>query len=394
MRRRPENILFIWDQLGRVGGVEVFLYQSLKWLPDHGLIPYVLEVGQGGGSQSEQFRPFDDRIIRAPDLGTLSSNIKPSEVLAKIAKLGIRVIILNSWEYNEILDLPRKDLTIPVISIVHNDRDVFYEMARLLQDRVSTIVGVSERIRTKLKAVVPLSRRSIVRYIPYGVESVALREPKTFDRPLQLVYLGRIQQEQKRIFDLVPFVTALNALGVNCVLNVIGDGGDVRELFDKLSLRPGTAQINFWGPVLHREAMQQLSTQDIYLLFSEFEGLPISLLEALTRGVVPVVSQISSGVSEILIDSVNARIFPIGRADLAAKIVAELAQDRLQLFRLSQSAKQLGDKFSIDKMFASYADMLWETIETTQQQRFPWPLRKLRQLAKLLHESFMPAGDK
>jgi glycosyltransferase involved in cell wall biosynthesis len=394
MRRRPENILFIWDQLGRVGGVEVFLYQSLKWLPDHGLIPYVLEVGQGGGSQSEQFRPFDDRIIRAPDLGTLSSNIKPSEVLAKIAKLGIRVIILNSWEYNEILDLPRKDLTIPVISIVHNDRDVFYEMARLLQDRVSTIVAVSDRIRTKLKAVVPLSRRSIVRYIPYGVEPVALREPKTSDRPLQLVYLGRIQQEQKRIFDLVPFVTALNALGVNCVLNVIGDGGDVRELFDKLSLRPGTAQINFWGPVLHREAMQQLSTQDIYLLFSEFEGLPISLLEALTRGVVPVVSQISSGVSEILIDSVNARIFPIGRADLAAKIVAELAQDRLQLFRLSQSAKQLGDKFSIDKMFASYADMLWETIETTQQQRFPWALRKLRQLAKLLYESFMPAGDK
>jgi glycosyltransferase involved in cell wall biosynthesis len=394
MRRRPENILFIWDQLERVGGVEVFLYQSLKWLPDHGLIPYVLEVGQGGGSQSEQFRPFDDRIIRAPNLATLSSNIKPSEVLAKIAKLRIRVIILNSWEYNEILDLPRKDLTIPVISIVHNDRDVFYEMARLLQDRVSTIVAVSDRIRTKLKAVVPLSRRSIVRYIPYGVEPVALREPKTSDRPLQLVYLGRIQQEQKRIFDLVPFVTTLNSLGVNCVLNVIGDGGDVRELFDKLSVRPGTAQINFWGPVLHREAMEQLSSQDIYLLFSEFEGLPISLLEALARGVVPVVSQIPSGVSEILIDSVNARIFPIGRADLAAKIVAELAQDPLQLFRLSKSAKQLGDKFSIDKMFGSYADLLWETIETTQQQRFPWALRKLRQLAKLLYESFMPAGDK
>ena len=362
MSQNPEKILFIWDQLGRVGGVEVFLYQCLKCLPNHGLEPYVLEVGQGGGSLGNQFRPFNDRIIRAPHLSDSSSNTKTSGILTEMVKLGVRVIVLNSWEYSQILDLPSHVLTIPVIAIVHNDRDIFYDNARLLHDRVSTIVAVSETIGSKLKAVVPHSRRSIVRYIPYGVEPAPPRQSWTRDRPLQLVYLGRIQQEQKRIFDLVPFVEALNSLGVDCVLNLVGEGGSSGELRDQLSERSGTVKFTFFGPVLHLEAMRQLASQDIYLLFSEFEGLPISLLEALVRGVVPVVSHIHSGVSEILIDSVNARIFPIGRADLAAKIVAELAQDPLQVLRLSKAAKQLGDTFSLEKMCASYAELLWATI--------------------------------
>src|SRR5262245_25018532 len=232
---RPEKVLFIWDELGRVGGVEVFLYQCLKWLPEHGLIRYVLEVGQAGGSQSNQLDPFNDRLIRAPQLSNSSSNIKSSGVLNEMVKLGVRVIILNSWEYSQILDLPTQDLTFPVIAIVHNDRDVFYENARVLHDRVGTIVGVSERICRNLKAVVPFSRRSMVRRIPYGVEAAPPRRPSMRDRPLQLVYLGRIQQEQKRILDLVPFVEALNLLGVDCMLNLIGDGGSSRELLNKLS---------------------------------------------------------------------------------------------------------------------------------------------------------------
>ena len=146
--------------------------------------------------------------------------------------------------------------------------------------------------------------------------------------------------------------------------------------------------------------MRQLASQDIYLLFSEFEGLPISLLEALMRGIVPVVSQIRSGISEILVNSVNARTFPIGRPDLAAKIVAELAQDPSQLERLSRAAKQLGDKFTVAKMFANYADLFWATIKSGRRQRFfkgssriVTVLKKLEGLMQEPYEFYGRAGD-
>src|SRR6266498_2270035 len=64
--KQPAKVLFIWDQLGRVGGVETFLYQCLKWLPNYGLAPYVLELRHRKGSQSLQYRTFKDRVIEPP----------------------------------------------------------------------------------------------------------------------------------------------------------------------------------------------------------------------------------------------------------------------------------------------------------------------------------------
>jgi glycosyltransferase involved in cell wall biosynthesis len=371
--RSPEKVLFVWDELEKLGGVEHFLYQCLKWFPQYGLTSYVLEVGQSRGSYSgqfAQFAPFKDRIIRAPLGHSAPLDIKKSGLLADILRLGIRVIVLNSWEFCQILELPREDLTIPVVSIVHNDRKILYDTARLFQDRVSSIVAVSETISRKLKAELSPARSSIVRWIPHGVEPVTAWKQREGNRPLQLVYLGRILQYQKRIFDLVPFVDELNSLGVDCMLNLIGEGESSNELLAKLSERSGTVEVTFFGPLLHEQAMRQLSCQDIYLLFSEFEGLPITLLEALVRGVVPVVSQVPSGVSDILIEKVNARIFPIGRGDLAAKIVAELAEDSFQLVRLKKAAKELGAKFSIEKMCTNYADLLWAIIQSEQRQSF------------------------
>jgi glycosyltransferase involved in cell wall biosynthesis len=353
-----EKVLFIWDQIGRVGGVENFLYQCLNHLPRFGLVPYVLEVGRACGSLSTQFNPFNNRILKPPHQRN-ALTYGPS-ILTELMGLGIRAIVLNSWEYSEILDLP--DLRIPAISIVHNDREVFYQNSYLLNDRIGTIVGVSETICRKLRAALPDSRKSIVRCIPYGVDPASLRPAWEGDRPLQLGYIGRIQQEQKRIFDLVPFVEALNSLRVNCALNIIGEGGSSSELFEKLNAKAGAIKITFLGPLLHAEAMNQLAKQDIYLLFSEFEGLPISLLEALVRGVVPVVSQVRSGVSEILTESINAKIFPIGRPDLAARMVAELANNAPQLRQLSKAAKQVGDTFNVDNMCARYAELLRATI--------------------------------
>jgi glycosyltransferase involved in cell wall biosynthesis len=386
-------VLFVWENLSCVGGVDTFLLHCLQRLPACGLQPFLLDVGSR--PQLDQFSAFSDYVINAPELSNANQNIRTTGFEVKMRELGIEAVVLNEWVYGRIaLDLPTE---VPVVAICHvdSDDDKYFLTAKVLSDRVDAIVGVSETICKKLKASLPLRRRSIVRRIYCGVESAAVRQKWVGDRPLELVYIGRIQQQQKRIFDIVPFVDALNSNGVNCVINLIGEGESADELLNKLSERSGRVKIRFVGPLLHREAMRQLECQDIYLLFSEFEGLPISLLEALARGVVPVVSQVSSGISEILRDSVNARTFPIGRPELAAKIIAELAQDPTRLERLSRAAKGLGDNFAIDKMFASYAELLWATIKRGRRKRFllgpsrlATALRKLNSLTREPYELY------
>jgi len=50
--------------------------------------------------------------------------------------------------------------------------------------------------------------------------------------------------------------------------------------------------------------------------------------------------------------------------------VAELPQDAAQLKRLHKAAKQLGDRFSMEKMCASYAELLSATIKSGRRHSF------------------------
>jgi glycosyltransferase involved in cell wall biosynthesis len=400
--RGHENwaVLFVWENFSRVGGVETFLLHCIRGLPAYGLQPFILDVGARKSTQLAQPEAISDYVINVPELSCAHRNIRNTGLAATLSSLNVKAIVLNDWVYSRIaLELPSE---IPIIAVCHVDSsdDDYFSTARSLADRLNAIIGVSETICERLKTSLPLGRRSLVRKINYGVDSASARRPWVGDRPLQLVYLGRIQQEQKRILDVVRFVQALNLMGVDCVVTLIGEGPDSNALRDRLSEQSGTVRIKFFGPLLHPEAMQQLASQDIYLLFSEFEGLPISLLEALVRGVVPVVSQIRSGISEILVDSVNARTFPVGRPDLAARIVAELAQNPSQLERLSRAAKQLGDKFTVDKMFANYAELFWATIKRGRRGSFlkesfriATALRKLKGLMQEPYEFYGRAGD-
>ena len=58
--------------------------------------------------------------------------------------------------------------------------------------------------------------------------------------------------------------------------------------------------------------MQILEQQDAYILTSEFEGMPNALNEAMARGCVPVVTDIRSGIPELVRYGVNGYRVPVG----------------------------------------------------------------------------------
>jgi glycosyltransferase involved in cell wall biosynthesis len=372
------GVLFVWENVYAVGGVESLLVQFLRNLPNYGLQPYILETGTASGPQREQLSAFSDYIIHAPQLSRDLENAWSVGLIKRIEASKIALVVLNEWVCGQIaVDLPPE---IPILAICHVDLNGsnYYATAAALEGRLSAIVGVSETICSKLKTTLPIWRRSAVQQISYGVEAVPLKPSPPTPRPIRLIYLGRIQQEQKRIFDLVAFVEKLNDLNVDCILTLVGEGIDCDQLVRLLSACSGTVEFRYLGPLRHDIAMEQLSRQDIYLLFSDYEGLPISLLEALIRGVVPVVSRVQSGVTEVLVDSVSAKMFPVGRPDLAAEIVSALAQDQPRLQLLRHASRQLGEKFTLDRMLTNYSELFHRAIRKAHRRlRISRVLRKL-----------------
>jgi len=92
---------------------------------------------------------------------------------------------------------------------------------------------------------------------------------------------------------------------------------------------------------------------DVFLLPSFYEGLPISMLECMSFGIVPVVTNVGS-ISSCVADGVNGLI--IGQKDTDAIIdaVKLLSRDRELLENLSSKAREtIMKKFSPDQYIAN-----------------------------------------
>ena len=198
------------------------------------------------------------------------------------------------------------------IFVVHSDDPVYYDLLEKHEDSFDAIVAVSQFLTQNLKQHRPHLEHK-VHSIPYGVDLPELSRsyPDTIDkdRPLRVVYSGRIVQEQKRVRDLATLILECHRTSLPVSFQIAGDGPHRKQFLDKIepALESGSAE--YLGLVESSRILELYQTSDVIVLTSEFEGLPLCLLEAMAAGCVPVVTDIKSGVPELIPDdSFGARI--------------------------------------------------------------------------------------
>ena len=59
--------------------------------------------------------------------------------------------------------------------------------------------------------------------------------------------------------------------------------------------------------------MRFLSGADVLFMCSEYEGLPLVVLEAMARGTIPVVTDIAGGLREVIASGENGFLYPVER---------------------------------------------------------------------------------
>ena len=94
------------------------------------------------------------------------------------------------------------------------------------------------------------------------------------------------------------------------------------------------------------DATRVMAAFDLFVLASDYEGLPLALMEALVLGV-PVVATRVGGIPEGVTDGVEGLLVPPSRADLLAHAIETLARDPELRARMSQAAANRGRTFDI-----------------------------------------------
>jgi glycosyltransferase involved in cell wall biosynthesis len=272
---------------------------------------------------------------------------------------------------------PRLPPSVAIVGIVHSDDSQHYEHVARLGGYWNAVVAVSSAIAGETRRIAPaLAARLSV--IPYGVGvAAAFPERNSGARPLRVVYAGRLDQPQKRVLDLVGIVQAAAELGVQVLLTIVGSGPAEAQLKARIGCNQS---VEFLGTMESDALARLLAGQDVFLLTSVFEGLPIGVLEAMGQGCIPVVSDVRSGIPELIEDGVEGFRVPIGDIRGVATRLAELHNKESMRRRMAEAAftKAGSGCYRLDHMVESYAELFGTVLDDARRGAFRRPAGKIR----------------
>lgn len=264
---------------------------------------------------------------------------KQWQVLREFCEAQSPCIIVPNYDYMTSAICPTLSDQVGIIGIVHSDDIEHYDHTNRLGRYWNRIICSTQYLSEKLTAINPLfSEKSDV--IPYGIPvspELVSRTTKSGD-PLKIVFCARLMQQQKRVLDLIKITNELDRRSVSYRLTVIGEGSEAPVLEAAWRDHIATGSVVMTGRLSREDMLLELAKNDVFLLVSQFEGMPISLIEAMARGLVPVVSDIPAGIPELVLPGKTGFKARVGNAPEFAAHLMTLAQDRSLLTRLSQAA--------------------------------------------------------
>ena len=291
----------------------------------------------------------------AADTQTTVEYTLPIENLHAVMRRVARAIRPGGGVYvaGDLLDLAvasAHDFGRAVIYMLHGDIEYYYDLAVRHDPIVHAFIAYSRRMYDELLVRLPHRAGSIF-HLPYGIPlPSAVRGPAA--GPLRVVYGGRFENEQKGVFDLPEIDRALRAMGVSVAWTIAGMGPDEGELKRRWAFNPDVR----WTGTLSNAALLELYTsQDVFVLPTRFEGFPVAMVEAMAAGLPAIVSDIPSGVPEVLDDQVNGERPPVGDVRAFAAAIARLDRDRGRLEAMGARARQeVARRFDIRDRVADY----------------------------------------
>ncbi|MFA6074750.1 MAG: glycosyltransferase family 4 protein [Negativicutes bacterium] len=177
-------------------------------------------------------------------------------------------------------------------------------------------------------------------------------------RPLKLCMVARFAHP-KTPGIVVAALEKLLAQGTIMQLTLIGGGPDIDKMknqFDKSSV---AKEIKFFGETAYVE--RELLNYDVFVLSTIWEGLPISIIEAMRAGL-PVVASNVGGNSDLIVDEVTGYLFESGDVDKLAEILNKINCNRGLLQQLGNNGRRRYHELFTEKVMLEKTVKIYETV--------------------------------
>jgi glycosyltransferase involved in cell wall biosynthesis len=200
------------------------------------------------------------------------------------------------------------------------------------------IVALSRQWERDLHRISGNSRIRII-YNPTKIEELQYQNENALASEVNFLFMGRLGQ-RKGVFDIIEAARLIRTKNVKISLYGDGDIECVRTLIvangveDKVQVR---------GWIEGSEKERVLRAADVLILPSYNEGFPVSILEAMARGM-PVLATDVGGVAEAVEDGVNGYLITPGECEELAERIERLALSSGLRRRMGKSSHALASR--------------------------------------------------
>jgi glycosyltransferase involved in cell wall biosynthesis len=243
---------------------------------------------------------------------------------------------------------------------------------RLASNRTDVVVAVSDQLEEILVRSIRVPRRKVC-VVPNGIDTSVYRSRPDDGGLRRMLGIGSAEVIGTigRLEPVKRYDVMLRAFAVFCGLGgpagrahllIVGDGSE-RLRLERMADSLGVAErVHFMG---WRDDIHELHALfDVFTLSSSSEGTSISLLEAMSAEVCPVVTDVG-GNAAVLGDELRHRLVPSGDVDALAAAWQDCLADRESAATDARNARaRVVSRFNLGVMLRTYARLYAQPEET------------------------------
>lgn len=363
-RSSPIRVLHIIQNLN-YGGMERLVGDIVRGIDPQEFESHILPlqyVGRFGTGLS------DAATIHTPPRIARWSMLWPSDLAAVITRISPDVVHSHSGVWYKASLAARMARVSRIVHTEHGrqlpDPRVARTLDHLAARRTSTAVAVSSSVaqileqhvvRGRCPIEVVLNGVDVNRFNPHSDTGKLRRELQLAPSTPIIGSIGRLEPIKGYDVMIAAFAQLVKHtdLGVDPVLVIAGDGSERTNLEARIQAHGLGSHVHLLG---WRDDVQDLlSAFTCFTMSSRSEGTSVSLLEAMSCGLCPVVTDVG-GNRAVLGDRLDHLLVPSGSPDALAAVWANvLTHDEERTTDGSAARQRVIDQYSGDAMLQSYA---------------------------------------
>lgn len=283
-------------------------------------------------------------------------------------KLNTKQSVWVATDSFELQALATLGLRPKIIFMVLGDFNHYYESALKFDVIIDGYIAISEEIKSKLISKLPSRKKNIhLSYFPVPEPSNSVKENNQY--AFNAVFVGRLEKGKNPLI-LLEVDAILLKQDLSIQWTIVGDGPLMSMLRELTKDRENFNLVGF----LNQEELQQVYEENkLFIMPSISEGLPVSLVEAMKHGLIPIISSISGGIKEVVESNVNGFLCISEDSLSFSNAIKTLCENQDLSMKMSRNAIEVANQmFDPIRNAKKYLDI----IENVEQNINVYPAYK------------------